>query len=166
MKTYITSPHPAFRLALLTAVIAVPLAVCAGCAGNRITLLTDAEYAEFRDVEDVEETFRAPPDPDAPEIIVDSPHLDTVQTPFDIDIKFVPSPGSRIVAETARVIYVKGFLRKDLTAKIRENARFDETGIYGPRAAIPAGKHRFLIEVADDQGRLGSTEVRVRVVER
>ena len=66
--------------------------------------------------------------------------------------------------ETARVVYVKGFLRKDLTDKIREHARFDESGIYGPRAAIPPGKHRFLIEVADDRGRLGTREIRVRVV--
>ena len=57
-----------------------------GCTSNSLILLTDDEYAEFRDIEDFEETLRAPPDPDAPAIVVASPQVDTLPTPFDIDI--------------------------------------------------------------------------------
>ena len=99
----------------------------------------------------------------APAIHVLSPQTQgaTVAAPLRLEVSFTPTPGTRIVPASFRVLY--GLLRIDLTERLRKHATVTESGVVVDRALVPDGQHRLIIQVADDQGNTAEQEIRIRV---
>ncbi len=86
---------------------------------------------------------------------------EAISAPVRIELAFKPAPGTRIVPSTFRVLY--GLLKIDLTDRLKRHATVTEEGVVVDRAQVPAGQHRLLMQVADDQGNLAEQELRLRV---
>ena len=99
----------------------------------------------------------------APAIRVISPQSQgaTVTAPLRLEVAFTPTPGTRIVPASFRVLY--GLLKIDLTERLRKHATVTESGLVVDRAVVPDGQHRLIIQVGDDQGNTAEQEIRVRV---
>ena len=85
----------------------------------------------------------------------------SVPAPLRIEVAFSPTPGTRIVPSSFRVLY--GLLKIDLTERLRPHATITETGVVVDQAQIPDGQHRLILQVADDQGNVAEQELRIRV---
>jgi len=90
-----------------------------------------------------------------------TPAATTVAAPVRIEVAFKPAPGARIVPSTFRVLY--GLLKIDLTDRLKKHATVSETGVVVDQAQVPAGQHRLILQVADDQGNTAEQELRIRV---
>jgi hypothetical protein len=103
------------------------------------------------------------PKPNQPVIQVVAPNApgEAIPAPVRIQLAFKPAPGARIVPSTFRVLY--GLLKIDLTERLRKHATVTEEGVVVDRAQIPAGQHRLILQVADDQGNTAEQELRLRV---
>ena len=84
-----------------------------------------------------------------------------VSAPVRIELAFRAAPGTRIVPATFRVLY--GVLKIDLTDRLKKHATVTEEGVVVDRAEVPAGQHRLIMQVADDQGNLAEQELRLRI---
>jgi hypothetical protein len=104
------------------------------------------------------------PKPGQPAIRVvtpNTPSSSTVPAPVRIEVSFKPAPGTRIVPSTFRVLY--GLMKIDLTDRLKKHATVTETGVIVDQAQVPAGQHRLILQVADDQGNTAEQELRLRV---
>ena len=101
--------------------------------------------------------------PGQPAIEVVTPTVsgNTVNAPVRIEAAFKPAPGTRIVPSTFRVLY--GLLKIDLTDRLKKHATVTEQGVVVDQARVPAGQHRLILQVADDQGNTAEQELRLRV---
>ena len=104
-----------------------------------------------------------PPRADAPAIRVVTPSANGhgVVAPVRIEVAFKPAPGARIVPSSFRVLY--GLLKIDLTDRLKKHATVSESGVVVEQARVPAGQHRLILQVADDQGNTAEQELRLRV---
>lgn len=91
---------------------------------------------------------------DSPEIHVNSPSLDQskLSSPFAIEVRFKAEEGAKIDIESIRILY--GWMKLDITDRIKDYATISSDGIFADSAAFPAGKHKITIEVADTQSRI------------
>lgn len=103
------------------------------------------------------------PKPGAPGIRVVTPVAagTPVPAPLRIEVAFTPTPGTRIVPASFRVLY--GLLKIDLTERLRSHATITEQGVVVDRANVPDGQHRLILQVADDKGNTAEQELRIRV---
>ncbi|MDO9073755.1 MAG: hypothetical protein Q7U73_10850 [Rubrivivax sp.] len=101
--------------------------------------------------------------PGQPAIEVVTPTVagNAVNAPVRIEAAFKPAPGTRIVPSTFRVLY--GLLKIDLTDRLKKHAVVTEQGVVVDQARVPAGQHRLILQVADDQGNTAEQELRLRV---
>jgi hypothetical protein len=98
----------------------------------------------------------------APRIEVLSPsEIAALRPPLSIRLRFAPAAGARVDPGSFRALY--GALRLDVTERIRARARIDAEGLAAEDVALPAGQHRILLSVADDQGRRGERDFRLRI---
>lgn len=95
------------------------------------------------------------------EVLAPAAAAEAVSAPVRIELAFKPAPGARIVPATFRVLY--GQLKLDLTERLRPHATITEQGVVVDRAQVPAGQHRLILQVADDQGNAAEQELRLRV---
>jgi hypothetical protein len=65
------------------------------------------------------------------------------------------------VPSTFRVLY--GLMKIDLTDRLKKHTTVTETGVIVDQAQVPAGQHRLILQVADDQGNTAEQELRLRV---
>lgn len=134
------------------------------------SLLTAEDIAatdtlDFQDIERGEADAVTPPQ-DAPDVRIVRPEAaPALQSPIDIEVSFEPHGGARIDAATLRVLYERGEFRKDVTDLVRVHGRVSETGFEVRGAGLPAGRHRLIFEITDDNGRLGHSQVDVEVAE-
>lgn len=106
---------------------------------------------------------RAMPDPLAPRIELESPEAGRKLTsPIDVRLRWAASEGAAIDPTTFRLLY--GRLELDVTARILKAAQVSAAGVVATGAALPTGAHRFSVEVADTQGRVGRRSFSVTVV--
>jgi hypothetical protein len=84
-----------------------------------------------------------------------------VAAPLRIEVAFTPTPGTRIVPSSFRVLY--GLLKIDLTERLRPHAAVTESGVVIDRAVVPNGQHSLILQVADDKGNTAEQELRIRV---
>jgi hypothetical protein len=128
-------------------------------AADGFELITPAEYQEEKDTQalvlrssagkEEPESERAA---DGPVITVVNPDAkSTVKAPVDIDVRFEPGPGAKIVLDTLRIRY--GMIGLDVTDRIRKAATVTEQGIRAPGANLPSGSHSMTVEIADSAGR-------------
>lgn len=95
------------------------------------------------------------------EMVTPSVAGSAVNAPVRIEAAFKPAPGTRIVPSTFRVLY--GLLKIDLTDRMKKHATVTEQGVVVDQARVPAGQHRLILQVADDQGNTAEQELRLRV---
>jgi hypothetical protein len=99
---------------------------------------------------------------DAPVIEVVTPDATSpVRPPVNIEVRFQPGPGAKIVKESLRIKY--GLVGLDITERIRKAATVTEQGIRASGAELPAGSHSLSIEIADTAGRRARQVLKFRV---
>jgi hypothetical protein len=105
-------------------------------------------------------TCHSTPDNDAdnPQIRILAPPLGrSLTAPVDIDVQFVPTSSAPIRPDTFRVCYI-GLVAMDLTKRITDRVTVSEKGLHVTGAQLPRGRHRLLLLIADQRGRLGRRE--------
>jgi hypothetical protein len=147
----------------------------ASVAADTFDLLTVSEAAKWNTAQpkelkdfgtrDLREDNSAPtchsaPDNDAdnPQIRILAPPLGrSLTAPVDIDVQFVPTSSAPIRPDTFRVCYI-GLVAMDLTKRITDRVTVSEKGLHVTGAQLPRGRHRLLLLIADQRGRLGRRE--------
>lgn len=130
-----------------------------------LELITEAEFqqelaAQASGVR--EKRRRAVPPPGAPRIEVLSPNTQgSVNSPFDIRVKFVPESGAQIAADSFKVLY--GVFGLDITSRVMQSAQFENNVLRIEKASIPAGKHRLTLKIRDSQQREVQQDLSVQV---
>jgi len=105
---------------------------------------------------------RSVPDRNAPQIELLNPKLpSTVSSPTAIEVKFQPTASSQVKPETFKVLY--GSFQIDITRRILNVAKVTDSGIQVQEAALPKGKHKLLMQIEDNAGRVGSRQVEFEV---
>jgi hypothetical protein len=105
-------------------------------------------------------TCRSTPNNDAdnPQIRILAPPLGkALISPLDIDLVFVPTGSTPIRPDTFRVCYV-GLVAMDITKRITDRMPVSAGGLHVAGAKLPQGRHRLLMLIADERGRLGRRE--------
>ena len=99
---------------------------------------------------------RAIAPPDAPAIEVIAPHDPDkpLSSPLTIKVMFKPQPGASIAVKTFQALY--GFFNIDITSRLLEHAKVTPDGLEADSVNIPAGEHRVTLQIADNQGRVGT----------
>lgn len=98
-------------------------------------------------------------DADNPRIRVLAPPLGRpLNSPLDIELKFIPTISAPIRPESFRACYV-GTHTMDITKRITDHASVSEHGLHLTGARLPQGRHHLLLLIADQRGRLGRQEV-------
>ena len=105
---------------------------------------------------------RSVPDRNAPQIELLNPKLpSTVSSPTPIEVKFQPAASSQVKPETFKVLY--GSFQIDITRRILNVAKVTDSGIQVQEASLPKGKHKLLMQIEDNAGRIGSRQVEFEV---
>jgi len=105
---------------------------------------------------------RSVPDRNAPQIELLNPKLpSTVSSPTPIEVKFQPAASSQVKPETFKVLY--GSFQIDITRRILNVAKVTDSGIQVQEASLPKGKHKLLMQIEDNAGRVGSRQVEFEV---
>ena len=92
---------------------------------------------------------------DAPIIELVTPKLPGgVVSPTPIELKFTPTPPSKIKPESFKALY--GTFQIDITSRILGVALVSPSGIQVKEASLPKGKHRIQLLLEDSEGRVGS----------
>lgn len=104
------------------------------------------------------------PAANAPIIQLLAPNLmESVATPFPIQLRFQAAGDARIVPETFKVLW--GRLGIDITKRVLEKSPVSESGLRLSNAKVPSGTHRLKISIADDKNRIGELAVTLEVKE-
>lgn len=146
------------------AVLAAPLAGLAvpARAATPWALITPEEFAASERAGGAPPLGRSFGQGTGPRIEVESPsETADLQPPVTIRLRFRPPSGAAIDPDSFRALY--GALRLDVTDRIRRHARVDAAGLLAENVALPAGSHRLVLQIADDQGRRGERDFRLRV---
>jgi hypothetical protein len=98
-------------------------------------------------------------DADNPRIRILAPPLGRpLNSPLDIELKFIPTGSAPIRPESFRACYV-GSVTMDITKRITDHATVSEHGLHVTGVRLPQGRHHLLLLIADQRGRLGRQEV-------
>jgi hypothetical protein len=92
----------------------------------------------------------------APTISVVKPNRSgPISPPVDIDVQFKPADGATINPASLKILY--GWMHLDITQRILSapGVQVSADGLKASGAKLPSGSHKLLIEVADNQGRIG-----------
>lgn len=143
------------------------LSACAVQASAWVTEDDARREAEFQQVTPLKpDRTRAisPVDVEAPLIEVIRPNpLNNLSLPFAVELRFSSRSGAPIDPNSLRVSY--GFMRVDLTERIRKSATVTAEGLRAESVEIPKGKHRLNVTVADTVGHVGEKEIQFSVGE-
>lgn len=102
-------------------------------------------------------------DADNPRIRILAPPLGRpLNSPLDIELRFIPTISAPIRPESFRACYV-GTHIMDITKRITDHARVSEHGLHVTGARLPQGRHHLLLLIADQRGRLGRQEVQLDI---
>lgn len=112
---------------------------------------------------DLDTPLLMPRNAGAPAIEVLRPTLsaDPLPSPLPIELVFRPASGAVIDVASFRVFY--GAFKIDVTQRLLKSVAVRPDGLRVDQAAIPAGSHRLVVQVADTQGRTGTKELRFSV---
>lgn len=99
----------------------------------------------------------------APQIEVLRPMLDAapLSSPLPIELRFRSSADAAIDVSTFRVFY--GAFQLDVTQRLLKSVVVRADGLRVEQAAIPPGSHRLVLQIADDQQRQATRELRFTV---
>jgi hypothetical protein len=92
----------------------------------------------------------------APKIhLLSPPAEETVSSPLNLKLKFESFGGTKIDADSVRVIYLKN-PAVDLTPRVKKH--LNGNGIEMDVAEAPPGEHRLKVEIKDSDGHVGTAE--------
>jgi hypothetical protein len=100
-----------------------------------------------------------------PEITVVAPTVvkgAALESPVDIELKFVPGANSTVEMSTLKIYYLM-FIKKDVTKRLLKHAEVGEDYIRASGAKLPGGSHKFLLEIKDSQNRKSVKKFVVKV---
>lgn len=102
--------------------------------------------------------------PNGPAIEVVSPTVTNgaLPSPVDIEVQFKSAEGAKIDMSSLKIYYLM-FIKKDVTKRILEHAEIGADSIKAVGAQLPGGKHKFLLEISDNQKRKSSQKFIVEV---
>lgn len=154
--------HPIHALrAIRRALALASLALAGGVWAQGIEwLVTPEEVAHA----DTAVRLRSRPAPiaavtDPPSIEVLAPSAAaTLNSPFEIRLRFEPAPDAQIVPATLRIRY--GMFGLDITDRVLKKARLSASGLEVEEAHIPSGSHYLKLSIRDDHDREGEREFR------
>lgn len=127
------------------------------------TLVTNDEYQQALSAGDNPAHDLMPKSLGGPSIEVLSPAVDDgLNSPVDIEVKFEAVDGAKIDMSTLKIYYLM-FVKKDITDRILEHAEVGADFIKASGAKLPKGKHKFLMEIADDGDKKASRKFVVKV---
>ena len=84
----------------------------------------------------------------------------SIKSPISIELKF-EKKDAPILPETFRALY--GSLQLDVTERILEEATIDSKFLKVDNAKLPRGRHTFVVQIADANGRLAKRMFKVKV---
>jgi hypothetical protein len=131
-------------------------------SANSGTLLVTVEEMNASNSASSPINAKSVPEIDAPIIEISTPKLSTyVSSPTSIELKFQPTPPSRVKAETFKVLY--GSFEIDITKRLLNLAKVSELGVLVQDATLPKGKHKLLMVIEDTAGRKGNKAIEFEV---
>lgn len=124
-------------------------------------LVTPQEARAF--AADLDTPLLMPRNAGAPAIEVLRPTLsaEPLPSPVPIELVFRPASGAAIDVASFRVFY--GAFKLDVTQRLLKSVAVRPDGLRVDQAAIPAGSHRLVLQVTDNQGRTGTRELRFTI---
>lgn len=150
MRSYLRSSTGVAVMGLLLLVALLAFSPFPGLAGSSIDLLTAEEAArpDARESGLIDIAY----EPDTgPGLNLFSPAQDgnPQKPPLDIDLKFVPKPGTTVDLSKLKVQVVK-FVNIDITDRVKPFA--NANGIFVKDAGFPSGEHKVRVTVGDSDG--------------
>lgn len=134
-------------------------------ASEAFELVTPGEYAEAVTAgENPAHDLMPKALPGGPQINVISPVISggSLGSPVDIEVKFIAGQDASIDMQSLRIFYLM-FVKKDVTERIMEHAEVGADFVRAPGAKLPAGKHKFLLEISDSKNRKSTQKIVVEV---
>lgn len=127
-------------------------------------LITPAEYQLALESPEVDDGLVAKAVIGSPDITVVSPVLSdgSLNSPVDIEVQFTPQGTASIDMSSLKIFYVM-FIKKDVTDRIMEHADVGDNMIVASGAKLPAGKHKFILRIADTEKRIASKKFTITV---
>jgi hypothetical protein len=104
-----------------------------------------------------------PANPLAPLISVSSPEtLDIpVKNPFNIEVVMKAQKDSQLNFSSFKALY--GAFKLDITDRLLKEAAKTLNGLKLSNLEVPAGKHKILLRISDNQGRIAEKELIIKV---
>jgi len=104
-----------------------------------------------------------PPNPLAPLISVSSPEtLDIpVKNPFNIEVIMKAQKDSQLNFSSFKALY--GAFRVDITERLLKEAAKTLNGLKLTNLEVPSGKHKIVLRISDNQGRIAEKELIIKV---
>jgi hypothetical protein len=129
-------------------------------------LVTREEYLESLALERIVPSFIPKLMPTATDLVIDvrSPSLvSPVKAPVTFDLR-CHSPGSSSINwASLKIFYRIGLLKKDITERVKKEAKVLGDGIQIASADIPSGSHRIIIQITSTEGKQTEREVEFTV---
>ena len=154
--------NQACRLALQNAAASLLLALAIDAIASPLVLVTPEEAAAHA-AEASAPWFTPKAGPGAPVIDVVAPDLGggRLASPLAIELRFRAAADARIDPASFRVFY--GAFKLDITDRLLKAVQVTPLGLRIEQAAIPAGSHRLVVQVADDRARISTKDLRFSV---
>ena len=154
-----TAPRLPGALAALLCALALPAA-----AADRFTLISPEEHARALAEPAAGAALEAKGGVGAPAIVVREPGsaTDGLSSPVDIELGFEALGDATVDMGSLRIYYVLLF-KKDVTERILEHAEVGADYIRAEGAELPSGRHAFLVEIVDSEGRKSSRKFEITV---
>lgn len=104
-----------------------------------------------------------PANPLAPLITVSSPEtLDIpVKNPFNIEVVMKAQKDSQLNFNSFKALY--GAFKLDITDRLLKEAAKTLNGLKLSNLEVPAGKHKIVLRISDNQGRIAEKELIIKV---
>ena len=133
------------------------LAACLPRLSIAFDLITVAEALQSDQVAESDTDLVAKSSIDGPMISVIQPDLlsGILNSPINFEVLFEPAQGTDIDQSSLRIYYVKLF-KKDITNRLLKHAHWSGSRLLANEATLPAGEHKFLVEIKDSFNRIGS----------
>jgi hypothetical protein len=128
---------------------------------HAFTLVSQDEMAQSNSAP-LKLTAKLAPPKDAPQIEVETPPINgSITSPTPVKIRFQAVAPSSVKPETFKVLY--GSWELNITSRITGKTKVTEQGLEVAQAELPSGKHKLLISIEDNTGRVGTKLIEFEV---
>ena len=148
-------------LVSLTILVCCAVSTGAGADNAEVMLLTETEGAMQNETHYGFAPSQVLQDK-GPSVQIIAPDMEQEQkSPFRLQIKFVPKPGS-VVQPNSLVVEALKFVTLDITSRVRPFTT--SSGILIENAKVPKGTHKIKISISDSNGGITQQMYVVRII--